>query len=725
MLLIALVLLTIVLIPENKNLQVALLVGMILLSVRLAIVNDYQLSSYLNQQIQFHGTVISDPNFKPAQAYGSGWREARLTFLLRLQGFENNKQSFKSNLPVRVQVSEQFVNSIKLGDQISGLAKVVKTKEIKVAALLVAKPDLKIQEGQNSFLTLADQIRTNFRKVVPNTNSGSLIPGIVLGDTSLQSDQLTKQMRKTGLSHLTAVSGANFALVAAFVLWLISFLPINLKTRFFIVSLVLIFYIVLVRPTPSVLRAAVMTGVYLFAKASGQRSKTLSALGLAISILIIFEPFQANDPGFALSVSATLGLIIFAPILRKQILKLVPNEFFAESVSVPIAATVFTLPIIIVMANRFSPFSVVANLLSAIVIAPITIIGFCAALISLIFPTGSQFLIWLISPLSSWLVIIAQRFSAYPAIEFENHKFALMLLGILVILRLRQSYKLLAILVLTLLIIVVIDQINWPGSNWQVASCDVGQGDATVLSLPNHSAILVDTGPDSEKIESCLRNLRIKEISLLVLTHFHADHVAALDSVIGNHKVLQAWITNQEIPEFSANRTKSLLSKIPTRNVFAGDKFQINQIEVDVLWPSKTQAQFSNLPGDGSAANNSSIAILVKSTNYSMFACGDLEPEAQSELMQKFKVSNVEILKVCHHGSKYQDWKFMQMLRPEIALISAGKENQYGHPAAQTIEGLRRMGSKIARTDKVGSISVGSGNKIHVLGKQWWQIRWR
>ena len=92
-------------------------------------------------------------------------------------------------------------------------------------------------------------------------------------------------------------------------------------------------------------------------------------------------------------------------------------------------------------------------------------------------------------------------------------------------------------------------------------------------------------------------------------------------------------------------------------------------------------------------------------------------------LVDKLKKMKADVIAVAE--IKIPDWKFMQMLRPEIALISAGKENQYGHPAAQTIEGLRRMGSKIARTDKVGSISAGSGNKIHVLGKQWWQIRWR
>lgn len=305
---------------ENKTFKIALLIGMILISIRLSILNDHNLQSNVGQRIQFQGKVISDPNLKAANAYGSSWREAKVSFLMRLEDFSVNEKKFKSNLPVRIQAPENLAGFIKLGDLLAGNSKVVKTKELRVAALLVTDADLKVKKNENSFLLLADSIRKDFQAVIPKSDAGSLIPGIVLGDTSLQSDYLTKQMRQTGLSHLTAVSGANFALVAAFVLWLISFLRINLKTRFSIVALVLIFYIVLVRPTPSVLRAAVMTGVYLFARATGERSKTLAALGFAISTLIVFEPFQANDPGFALSVSATLGLIIFAPVLKKGLI---------------------------------------------------------------------------------------------------------------------------------------------------------------------------------------------------------------------------------------------------------------------------------------------------------------------------------------------------------------------------------------------------------------------
>ena len=162
------------------------------------------------------------------------------------------------------------------------------------------------------------------------------------------------------------------------------------------------------------------------------------------------------------------------------------------------------------------------------------------------------------------------------------------------------------------------------------------RSDATVIALPKHEAILIDTGPNPQKIEKCLRQLHIKNIPLLVLTHFHADHVAALDSVLRNHQVKTAWVTNQNIPEYSAQRTLQVLQGTQTRYVSAGDKYQIAGIEIDVVWPTSSISNFTNLPGDGSAANNSSIALVIRSEKSSLFACGDLEPEAQSEVMRRF-----------------------------------------------------------------------------------------
>lgn len=710
---------------KNAAIKIAIVVGMVIFSIRVEVIADKHLQNCFNQKISFSGTVASDPILKNEQVYGSSWRVAHTSFLLRLNSFACGERSYSAHLPVRVQISESNSTPINLGDLVTGKAKIVKTRELKVAALLIVEQTPYITINQNIFLRIASSIRTGFRKLIPTNEAGALIPGIVLGDTSLQSDWQTFEMRNTGLSHLTAVSGTNFAMIAGFIIWLIGFIRLPITARYLIVSSVLIFYIFLVRPSPSVLRAAIMTGVYLFASVIGEKSKSLAALGLAISALIIFDPFQANDPGFALSVCATLGLITLAPILNEKLASLVRSKLLAQSLSIPISATFFTLPVIVVLSNKFSPFSVIANLLTAVVIAPITVLGFMAAILAALLPAISSFIIWLISPLSSWIVLVANKFSKFPALEFENSKLAIAIFISITTLAFTHYYRQMLAIFIVIAAVAVLDRISWPGNNWQIVSCDVGQGDATVIALPKHEAILIDTGPNPQKIEKCLRQLHIKNIPLLVLTHFHADHVAALDSVLRNHQVKTAWVTNQNIPEYSAQRTLQLLQGTQTRYVSAGEKYQIVGIEIDVVWPTSSITNFTNLPGDGSAANNSSIALVIRSEKFSLFACGDLEPEAQSEVMRRFSMPRIEIFKVCHHGSKFQDWQLFKELKPNVALISAGKGNQYGHPSLDTVNHLSDLGSKVMRTDLSGSISVAPGNKIHTLGKNWWHIRWR
>jgi competence protein ComEC len=135
-----------------------------------------------------------------------------------------------------------------------------------------------------------------------------------------------------------------------------------------------------------------------------------------------------------------------------------------------------------------------------------------------------------------------------------------------------------------------------------------------------------------------------------------------------------------------------------------GMKAEIGGIALEVLWPEVNIAQFETLPGDGSQINNSSIAMIVSTIDWSIFTAGDLEPPAQNRLLGA--VRKVDIYKVSHHGSKYQDAELMSELSPQIAIISVGADNPYGHPAAETIASLTRLGTQVVRTDQDGAIAI-------------------
>jgi competence protein ComEC len=208
-----------------------------------------------------------------------------------------------------------------------------------------------------------------------------------------------------------------------------------------------------------------------------------------------------------------------------------------------------------------------------------------------------------------------------------------------------------------------------------VYSCDVGQGDATVINLHHNSAIVIDVGPDPLLIDQCLRTLHIKRIALLILTHPHADHVAGLSGAQKNRTIDATWYGN----------------------IAAGSRARVGEYTIDVLWPQRAGFDDPN-------PNNVSIAALISSPDLTLFAAGDIEPPVQEQL--RGKVGKVDIYKVAHHGSRFQDPVLMREISPTIALISAGEGNSYGHPAASTIAELEGLHAKVLRTDIHGAIAA-------------------
>ena len=209
----------------------------------------------------------------------------------------------------------------------------------------------------------------------------------------------------------------------------------------------------------------------------------------------------------------------------------------------------------------------------------------------------------------------------------------------------------------------------------------------------------------------CLRNLGIKEVPLLILSHFHADHVGGLSGLLQSRRVGQVWISNNLEPLLESTHALKLLRESEVVTVQKGLVSQIAGIQFEILWPENTTNNFAAMPGDGSQINNSSIAMLVTTADWSIFTAGDLEPPAQHEILRS--VRTVDIYKVCHHGSKYQDQELMEALSAQIAVISVGAKNSYGHPAPETIASLTRLGTQVVRTDIDGEVAITA--KVHHL----------
>ena len=173
------------------------------------------------------------------------------------------------------------------------------------------------------------------------------------------------------------------------------------------------------------------------------------------------------------------------------------------------------------------------------------------------------------------------------------------------------------------------------------------------------------------------------------------------------------------------------MADTPIHQVAAGEVIEFNSakgaVKIEVLWPAKAQSTFEALPGDGSAINNSSIALLVTVGKIRIFSAGDLEPQAQQAMLAIAKIDPIDIYKVSHHGSTYQYLPLMTELSPKVALISVGAGNSYGHPAANTVSALKTLGAKVLRTDLDGAIAIDASQmtlKIRTKRNDWWNISW-
>lgn len=703
-----------------------MLLGSGVMSLRQMGLSNSAVHRLIGSSTSIHFQISTDPTRTQAKVFGSTLAPTSYSFLATALIVNQGEDEYQLRVPIRVITQSSRIFGLLPGQILVGEGSLRLSKEARVAAMFLVRGDLTVETKASRWARALGSIRTHLRDVSGSGDAGALIPGMVLGDTSLQSPEFKNDMRRSGLTHLVAVSGANFAIISFFVLWCMQWFFRSLRMRLVFTAIALASFIALVRPSPSVLRAAAMASVVLFARGVGRRSDPLPALGFAIAAVVIGDPWQARDPGFALSVLATAGLLLLSPRIARWLGKYLPH-IVAGMLSPPIAAVLMCAPILVALSGYLGPMTVIANLLAAPMVAPITILGFIAALISPISTSISSVLIFLIKWPAGWIAAVAHWAADFPVLEITKGLGGFiaglaLILGLILLIR---SRKIVIVIVLAaILIFAWIGQ--WPAGDWQVANCDVGQGDSLVVNLGHQRGLVVDAGPDAQLEDRCLARLGVTSVPLLILTHFHADHVEGVAGLIHNRKVGQVWISNNNEPIFESARVSSWLKRVKTRIAITGLSANLasnrGSVTVRVLWPDDGSHAFDVLPGDGSAINNSSVAVEISSADFSLFAGGDLEPSAQAEIIQS--VGHVDIYKVSHHGSVYQDKGFMERLSPAISIISVGAGNSYGHPAGQTIAALARLRSKIYRTDESGGIAITARAhhfKVHTSAGAWWQ----
>ena len=539
---------------------------------------------------------------------------------------------------------------------------------------------------------------------------GGLLPGLVVGDTSRLDPALAEDFRATGLTHLTAVSGANCAIVIGMVLLVARLCRAGPRLTAVLCGAALVGFVILVRPSPSVLRAAAMGGLALIALAAGRPRAAVPALAAAVLVLVVADPELASDAGFALSVLATAGLILLAPRWSEALRGRGVPAGVAEALAVPAAAQAACAPVIAAISATISLTAIPANLLAAPAVAPATILGVGASVVSPVWAEGAAFFAWLGSWPARWLVVIAHRGADVPdgLLPWPEGVVGGLLLGALLAALLVASRRvLIRRLVLVVTVAAVLGAVpvrvlgsGWPPPGWIAVACDVGQGDALALSAGPGAAVVVDSGPDPVAIDRCLRRLAVRTVPLVVLTHFHVDHIGGLAGVLRGRTVGRIVVSAH--PEPAAGRAAVLALPVPAEVAAAGSSYTIGTLRLAVLGPPRP------LAGTRSDPNNNSVVLRVTANGHSVLLAGDAEEDEQAALLAALgeDALRADVLKVAHHGSSFQDPAFLAAVAPAVALVSVGVDNDYGHPSPVLLARLGRDGARVLRTDEQGDLAV-------------------
>lgn len=672
--------------------------------------------------VSLHGRVAADPHEVRQTEPGP----RRVTVLLTVDEVRARGTRTEVRTPVLVSGGVELLD-LRWRDrvQVSGILRPADGGE-RVRARLVVRGGIERDPTPEILGLVSAAVRSAMREAagrLPGDARG-LVPAMVTGDRGAVPADLDDAMRATGMSHLTAVSGTNVSIVVGATIWLCGLCRVPRRGRTWVGLGVVGVFVVVAHPDPSVLRAAVMGGIGLLGLLASRRSSAMPALAGAILLLLAIDPWLARSYGFALSVLATLGLLVLAPPMAEALHRSIPRAgILAEAIAVPLAAQVACAPVVVLLQGGIPLIGIVANTLAAPLVAPITLFGSAAAVLAPISHEAARMLLLPAAAPATGVAWIARWAATTPVtLPWSNAPWAAVLLALLIVLVVLARDRLLAPvrryprfclalgitgIVLALCLArartAVLDEIGHPA----VVMCDVGQGDAIVLlGEPGH-AVLVDTGPEPTALDHCLDALDITTLDAVVLTHFDLDHVGGVDGIDQDRavgEVLTSVASMNDVPPAVARWWDGRT----IRSLGRGDGLQIGDVTVTVRSPASRFAASANA---GSLVIEAVIGREPETAIHALLLADADAPTGASvrrDLTEHPAQQGrpFDIVKVAHHGSADHDRALLQAVAAPVALVSVGAGNRYGHPTRSALDSLAMAGSVVYRSDRDGTVAV-------------------
>lgn len=609
-------------------------------------------------------------------------------------------------------------------------------EEWRAEAVLRAGAALELQvreaervEGTRSGVTgVLDGVRARAeRALVAGTDPdrAALLRGFVLGQDDLIDPLTRERFKRSGLAHLLAVSGQNVMLLAVLVGGVLIVVGTGLRTRLAVIVAVIVIYVPVAGAGPSIQRAGVMGVAAIVALLAARRSDRIYLPLLAAAATLLLDPRVGADVGWQLSFAAVIGISLWAASLRdlfdagaadRSRLGRWLRRPLAEGAGLTIAATIATAPLLAHHFEQISVASLLANLLVLPAVAPVMWLGMLTGLLGQLPAIPTEPLGWLAGMLAAYVDRIAALAGdpGWAVLEANLASpaalaliYAAIVAGVAVaIAAARRRRGLIRIAgaigapALACLLLAAVALLGSGGGREAPASGslrvtvhDVGQGDAVMLETSRGLPVLVDGGPPGADLADRLRADGIERLAGVVATHDQLDHVGGLAAVLERLEV-DRLVLARRVPSLEAI---ARAAGVRIERVGEPRELRLGGARLSVLSPRLDERSAED-------PNDDSLVLMARHGGYRVLLTGDAESPALGD------PGPIDLLKVAHHGSEDAGLDaFVERAVPRLAVVSAGRDNSYGHPAPETLSSLADHGVCLLRTDLDGSVSVELG----------------
>lgn len=600
----------------------------------------------------------------------------------------------------------------------------------KVYSILYTTPENTVEIGINNsvkwkFLRnlndLRHKILTVHEEYLKSPNL-QILGGIVFGDDAVSPPEYVKEsFINSGLLHILAASGMNVAFIWGF--WFFFMRKFRIGYRRTLISgiFVVLLYMCMTGLGASVVRAGLMLIFVLIGKLIDRDAHSVSLLSFVALLMLIYNPAYLNDVGFQMSFLATLGILTTGQALNERLKDVKLPNIIKGDIAIPIIAQAWVAPIQMLYFNTFAPYAILANIAIIPFLCIVSFGGFISSIFAMFYPYTKylcQAVDFVVNILISAILKISDFFSAldYSLLITTKPYIILILIyyGIVALITFMLKYgfsRKIITAIIVMILILLVGNIKIPSKNLKILTFDVQNADCFLIKTPKNDYYIIDTGkfPYTSKnsqasitIGKYLKDNGIRKIKGLIVTHFDNDHAGGAPYIIQNFKVKNVYLYSENKESITAVSIFSALELANKEYIIA----QNNDIIED--YPDfKMTLLRSN---DNKNENENSIQTLVSFRDFDMLFTGDAGVSGFERIKENLP-SDIEILKVGHHGAKnVTDTGMLDRIKPQIAIISTG-QNYFGHPSMQTIENLNRYGIKIYRTDYDGAVKIESDGK--------------